>query len=257
MRVLGKMITSVLVLIAVAYLAACAALFFGQRSLIYFPQPRSPVANVATRPLPVDGAELVVTVLPRPGAKALLYFGGNAEDVSHSLPLLAVAYPQRTIHLMHYRGYGGSTGSPSEAALVADAAALFDVVHREHDDIMAIGRSLGSGVAIHLASIRPVTRLVLVTPYDSIQALAARQFPFFPVRWLLRDRYESWRHAPRIAVPTLLIAAQDDEIIPRASTEALLSRFGPEIATLRVIAGVGHNTISDSPHYLQLLRESP
>jgi pimeloyl-ACP methyl ester carboxylesterase len=253
---LRKVIFSSLAFLAVAYLAACATLFFAQRSLLYFPQPRSPMTKAATMALPVAGADLVVTVREREGADALLYFGGNAEDVSYSLALLAAAYPQRAIYLMHYRGYGGSTGSPSEAALVADATALFDAVHASHHDIMAIGRSLGSGVAIQLASTRPVTRLVLVTPYASIEELASQQFPYFPVRWLLRDRYESWRYAPQIDVPTLLIVAERDEIIPRASSEALLSHFAADVATLRVIAGVRHNTVSDSPHFLQLLRES-
>jgi pimeloyl-ACP methyl ester carboxylesterase len=242
---------------AVAYVAACAALFLFQRSLIYFPQPRSPYAGAGTLILPADGADVLVTVRERSGPSALVYFGGNAEDVSQSLAPLAEAFPDRSLYLMHYRGYGGSSGTPSETALVADALQLFDRVHAQHADIVVIGRSLGSGVAVQLAGRRPAERLVLVTPYDSLQELAARQFPYVPVRWLLRDKFESGKYAGRITAPTLLIAAENDEVIPRASTDALRARFAPGVAALQVVAGADHNTISSSPAYPGLLRGRP
>jgi pimeloyl-ACP methyl ester carboxylesterase len=83
--------------------------------------------------------------------------------------------------------------------------------------------------------------------------VAASQFPFIPVRWLLRDKYESLKFAPAIKVPTLLIAAEHDEFIPRARTENLLRHFSYGAATLRIVPGVGHNTISASPQYVSLL----
>jgi pimeloyl-ACP methyl ester carboxylesterase len=246
-----------LVLAAVLYAAACVALFFFQRSLIYFPQAVSARAGASLMKLPVPDGDVLVSVLPRAGGAALLYFGGNAEDVSASLPELSRAFPQRSLYLLHYRGYGGSAGAPSEAALLEDARALFDQVHATHADVLAMGRSLGSGVAVRLAAERPVSRLVLVTPYDSLQGLAAQQFPMFPVRWLLRDKFDSGQHAPRIAVPTLIVAAEDDEVIPRASTEQLHRRFAPGIATMKVVPRTGHNTISDSPEYARALAAAP
>jgi len=240
--------------IALVCLALCAALFFFQRSMIYFPQPRSTDRGAATITLRVDGAELVVTTRERSGPNALVYFGGNAEDASYNLPALSAAFPEHAVYLMNYRGYGGSSGKPSEAALFADALALFDRIRSEHPHIVVVGRSLGSGVAVYLASQRPIARLVLVTPYDSIQGIAARQFRFFPVRWLLLDKFESWKYAARIDVPTLVVAAENDEVIPRESTEALFARFGAGVAALRVIARTSHNTISDSPEYIALLQ---
>jgi pimeloyl-ACP methyl ester carboxylesterase len=236
------------------YLAACAGLFVVQRSLIYFPPPHAAFAVPATSTLPVPGALLKVSERPLPGRKALVYLGGNAEDVSASLPLLARAFPGHALYLLHYRGYAGSSGEPSEAALVADALLLFDKVAAEHPDIVLIGRSLGTGVAVQVASRRQVGKLVLVTPYDSLQALAARQFPYLPVGWLLKDKYESWRYAPQVKAPTLLLAAAHDEIIPPASTRRLLSRFAPGVASLQVIAGAGHNTISDNAAYIPALQ---
>jgi pimeloyl-ACP methyl ester carboxylesterase len=129
-------------------------------------------------------------------------------------------------------------------------------VQANHPDIDVVGRSLGSGIAVYVASRRPVTRLVLVTPYDSLQGLAVLQFPFVPVRWLLLDKFESWRFAPHVSAPTLIIAADRDEVIPRASTELLQTRFKTGVATLRVVAGTGHNTISNSREYMPLLTGS-
>ena len=106
--------------------------------------------------LDVPGATLQVCVRQRSGPDALIYFGGNAEDVSFSLNEFAAAFPQHSIYMLYYRGYGGSTGSPSEAALHADAQALFDQVQKEHPNIVLVGRSLGSGVAVRLAANNPV-----------------------------------------------------------------------------------------------------
>jgi uncharacterized protein len=252
-----RMMITIAAVVAAIYLVLCAALFLFQRSLIYFPQPGSLGQGAPTIVLPVDGATVLVTVRPHDGPNALVYFGGNAEDVSFSLVGLSDAFPNHAIYLLRYRGYGGSTGKPSEAALFGDALVLFDRVHAEHKDVTVIGRSLGSGLAVRLASVRPVSRLVLVTPYDSIQELAARQFPIFPVRWLLRDKFESGKYAPQVTAPTLLIAAEHDEVIPRASTEALLACFRGGVASLRVVVGTGHNTISESPLYTPLLTGSP
>ena len=241
-------------IVLLLYAAACVALFLLQRSLIYFPQPSAHGKAADRLKLQADGAEVHVSHRPHTEAKAVIYFGGNAEDVSASAPDLAAAFPDRAIYLMHYRGYGDSTGSPSEAALHADALLLFDKVHRTQPDITVIGRSLGTGVAVRLATERPVNRLVLVTPYENLQDIAASQFPIFPVRWLLQDRFDSGSFASRVTAPTVIIAAGHDEVIPRWSTEQLATRFSKGIATMHVIPQTGHNTISDSRIYLDLLR---
>ena len=115
---------------------------------------------------------------------------------------------------------------------------------------------MGSGIAIQLATVRPVERLVLVTPFNSLRELAAHYYPFFPVRWLLRDKYESWKFAERVTAPTFIVAAEHDEIIPRWSTDALLGHFRRGVASMKVIADAQHNTISDSSEYTPVLVES-
>jgi pimeloyl-ACP methyl ester carboxylesterase len=248
-----RLALTLLALVAALYGAACAAVLLLQRSMIYYPQPATG-AGAERMKLAVDGAEIVVAVRPRPATGAVLYFGGNAEDVSRSLPELAEALPQRAIYAMHYRGYGGSTGRPSEHALQQDALAVFDKIVERHQDVMVIGRSLGSGIAVRLASLRPVSRLVLVTPFDSLASLAAPLFPWLPIRWLLLDRYDSAGLAPAVRAPTLVLAAEQDEIVPRWSTQRLLEQFAPGIAAMTIIPGTGHNTISASPAYSAALR---
>ena len=251
-----KPLLSFALFVALVYVGLCAALFLMQRSLLYYPQPRLPGETSATLPLAVDGADLVVTVRPHDGPDAVVYFGGNGEDVNHNVPSFSAAFGNHALYLMNYRGYGGSSGTPSEAALQQDALALFDYVHARHANVVVMGRSLGSGVAIRLASQRPARGLVLITPYSSIAELGARQFPMFPVKWLLRDKYESWRYASAITVPTTLIVAEHDEIIPRASSEDLYARFRPGVASLQIIPEVGHNDLASHPMYVQSLRKA-
>lgn len=246
-----------LALAAIIYAALCLVLFLVQRSFIYYPQPKSASGDAAAFTLIVDHAAVQVSTHPQSGPEAVLYFGGNAEDVSYALPTLAEAFPERALYALHYRGYGGSSGKPSETTLIADALVLFDRVRLDHSRITVIGRSLGSGVAIHIASERAVERLVLVTPYDSLVTIAAAQFRYFPLSWLMLDKFESWRYASKITAPTQLIAAQNDEVIPLSSTEALLRRLPQSLATLTIIPGVGHNTLSGSPLYIPLLRGTP
>lgn len=239
--------------LALVYVAVCVLVFVAQRSLIYFPQPSSLGDRDKTVVVPASDAQVLASVRPRPGPKAVVYFGGNAEDVTLSVPGLVAAFPEHALYLLQYRGYGGSGGKPSETALVRDGLALFDLAHREHASVEVVGRSLGTGIAVQVASARPVARLVLVTPYDSLLAIAQAQFRFLPVSWLMLDRYESWRHAPKVTAPTHVIAAEHDEVIPRASTERLLARFAPGIAKLTVIANADHNSVSEQPEYGPIL----
>lgn len=239
------------VVVAGAYALLCLLLFAFQRSLLYFPQPRAIASAASTMTFRSDDAELVVSVVRRTGPKAVVYFGGNAEDVSQSLADFGRAFPEHAVFMLHYRGYGGSSGRPSEAANHRDAARLIETVRADHPALTVVGRSLGSGIAVRVAARTPVERLVLVTPYDSIANLAAGAYPFVPVRWLLRDRYESVKDAPEVRAPTTIVVAEHDEVIPRASSDALAARFAPGVAGVVVIDGTGHNTVQASAEYLR------
>src|SRR5450631_660182 len=117
-----------LAIVGFMYAAVCLVLFATQRSMIYYPQPGAAESPDATQTIQVREATLRISVRAHPGPKALIYFGGNAEDVSLSLPVFSSAFPDRALFLLHYRGYGGSSGKPSEEAIHRDALALFDRV---------------------------------------------------------------------------------------------------------------------------------
>ncbi len=250
------MLTGVFLGLAILYACLCAGLYLFQRSLIYFPPLDSGGSDRPQMALKTSAGDVLVTAVPKDGPGALLYFGGNAEDVRLSVPELERAFPDRALYLLHYRGYGGSAGSPSEDALFADAQELFRQVHAVHPRVMVMGRSLGSGVAVHLAGLNDVERLVLVTPFYSLADVAAAHFSFVPVRLLLRDKYESWRYAPNVTAPVQLLAAELDEIVPRESTDRLRDCFRRTQVSYATVPGAGHNTISASPAYVRLLHDA-
>jgi len=246
-----KVLVGFAALSLVAYAGLCVMLYNKQRALLYFPQPMSPGGETRTVPLRNTGPRVLVSVREVPGPLALVYYGGNAEDVTQNLPRFEAAFPHYSLYLLHYRGYAGSEGQPNEVDLYADALALFDYAHRRHRRVVVVGRSLGSGLAVRVASQRQATRLVLVTPYDSIVGVAAEQYPYFPISLLLQDKYESFRYAPRVRAPTRILVAGKDQVIPAASTEQLFRRFRPGIATKAVFPEANHSDIANDPDYLR------
>jgi pimeloyl-ACP methyl ester carboxylesterase len=218
--------------LVLAYAGLCVYMAAAQRSFIYFPQPAAdPSSSLILR---VDGVRVHVSHRTRPGSRALIYFGGNAEDVSLTRAELAALLPDTALYLLHYRGYGGSEGSPSEAAIRRDAQALHAFVAARHSEITVVGRSLGTGPAVHLAATQPVRRLVLVVPFDSLLAVAQAAMPWLPIPLLLRDRWEATSEAPFVRAPTTLVAAAQDSVVPVRHAQALARAFQPSVARLVV-----------------------
>ncbi|MDQ3269415.1 MAG: lysophospholipase [Pseudomonadota bacterium] len=245
-----KTIAGLLLLFALLYLALSGWMFFKQRDLIYFPQFTRVGIPPADLELPVNGAVLRGWVA-NPGRRdAIVYFGGNAETIHPLREEMAQWFPDRSVYLLPYRGYERSGGEPSEQALLADALVLYDHVRSRHPgaSIAVIGRSLGSGVASYLAAHRPVSALVLVTPFDSMARLAQSHYRFLPVRWLIRERFESAEHLRQFRGPVLIVRASDDTIVPAARTQALVDALAaqPEVVE---IAGSDHNNLSAVPEY--------
>lgn len=241
---------SLLLAAGAVYLALCAWLFLAQRSQIYFRTPETDFPAPSVR-LKSGDAKLKIWTVVRDGPRALVYFGGNAEDVAWNIPRFTTAFPDRSLYLVNYRGYGGSTGQPTETALFEDAITVYEHVAARHERIAVVGRSLGSGVAMHLAAERDIDRLVLVTPFDSLARVAQGHFRFLPVSLLMLDRYDSTSRVPHVKVPVLLVIAGDDEIIPRARSDALAHAFPPAQVRVEVISHMTHNSLDLSPGYLQ------
>jgi pimeloyl-ACP methyl ester carboxylesterase len=162
-----------LVLLGV-YLLLAAFLYVYQRRLIYYPVALDP-SFVAER-IVVDnqGTRLQGWVLNPGQRKAVIYFGGNSEMITHRRGFFEDVFRDYSVYLINYRGYGDSEGSPSEAGLFSDALAIYDQLSPRHQSISAYGRSLGSGVAVYLAARRPLEKLILLTPYDSVAAVAQK-----------------------------------------------------------------------------------
>jgi uncharacterized protein len=256
MRRPGKPLIAVAMLLVLAYSGLCALLFFKQRALIYFPGATHVAAAQTDYSFVHDGHVLRGWRVNPGKDKAVIYFGGNAERLEHSREEFTRLFPDRTVFLVSYRGYGASEGKPGQAALFGDALALYDQVSAQHPhaSIAVIGRSLGSGVASYVASRRPVERLALVTPFDSLAAVAQFHYPVFPVRWLMRDSYDSTRYLPRFAGQLLVLRAGRDEVIPPANTDRLLAslRRKPQVIDF---PRANHNDISSDPRYAAALRE--
>jgi pimeloyl-ACP methyl ester carboxylesterase len=250
----GKSLLAAAALLLFAYAGLCALLYSKQRELIYYPGPtRVPVQETDFEL--VRGEATLRGWRVNPGqTDAILYFGGNAEGLGPSRADFAELFPGKTTYLLAYRGYGASGGTPDEAALFADALALFDHASAQHPEgsISLVGRSLGSGVASYVASQRPVRKLVLVTPFDSLAAVAQSHYPMFPVRWLMQDRYESTRYLPRYTGPLLVLRAGRDEVVAPRNTDRLLAAL-PRPPRVIDFPLAGHNDISDDPAYARAL----
>jgi pimeloyl-ACP methyl ester carboxylesterase len=232
----------------------CCALYAAQNRLLYFPTPEAqPTGANALR---IQSGDLVLKVWQLHGnlPRAVLYFGGNAEDVAAKISDFNAALPDRAVYLVHYRGYGGNPGTPSEKLLIADAQAIYDDVEARHDEVAVMGRSLGSGVAAAVAATRPVEKLILVTPYDSIANVAADHYGWAPVRWLIRDTYDSVRRMADVKARVLVIIAARDDVVRPPRSQALASAIPPERLQLQIFPQATHNDINLQPGYRESLR---
>lgn len=236
------------------FAALCALLYSRQRDMLYYPTPEVGSNEAEVLYLTSAGVRLKVWQVDGPSDRGLIYFGGNAEDVALNLAQFRRLFPDYSLFLMNYRGYGGSGSRPTEDGLYADALALFDHVRQRYPDVSVMGRSLGTGVATYLASERDVRRLILVTPYDSMVHLASIYYPFVPVSLLLKDRYDSRSRVPRLDIDTLVVIAEHDEVIPRRSSEPLVAALPLESAQVHIVRGAGHNSIGSFPDYERALQ---
>ena len=261
-----KLLVSLAALGALAYLSIAAALFFAQTS-IFFPARIVPPAG----PLPPgaerieltapDGVRLEGVLIPPvrpaslPSRVAILGFAGNASNAAAIAEFLGSLYPEHPVFAFHYRGYRPSGGVPSAAALLDDAPLAYDLVARrlKPDKIVAVGISIGSGVAAGLSARRPLDGLILVTPFDSLEAVAGQRFPWLPVSWLIRHKLPSAETLRASPVPVAIIAAEHDGVVPPARTKALAGATRNLVSNV-TIPGTQHNDIHIHPRFRDEMR---
>jgi len=234
------------------YAVIGVAAFVLQRRLMYFPDPQrvSPASynlpGVGERIIDTpDGARLISWYAKAASHQpTILYFHGNAGNLANRSERVR-RYVTRGygVLFLSYRGYGGSTGTPSERANVADAKRAYDTLIADGiapDDIIVYGESLGSGVAVQLAADNDIGGLILDAPYTTIVDVAALAYPYLPVRPFMLDRYETMRYLPRVKTPLLVLHGEDDRVIPLDMGKAVYGAANApkEIATF---PGAGHS----------------
>lgn len=246
-----------LVVGAVLLIGVPATMYLVQDSLLFYPQPlvgpppvARPVEKLAFEREPDVTVRGWLVKAADTRAPLVIYYGGNAEELSWQM---AEPWPAGwSLALVNYRGYGESGGNPSEAALFGDALAVFDALVQRPDvdasRVVVVGRSLGSGVATYLAAERPVAAVVLISPYDSMTAVARRHYPWLPVGMLLKHPFESASRAPGIRAPLLAIAGGRDGIVPPAHSRRLVEAWGGP-KRLVEIGGAGHNDLFGAPQF--------
>jgi len=259
----GFVESSVLFSVAAAVVIGVPLLMYlVQDKLVFMPQPMSEVRRSQVKQsLPGveelfveagDGTKLHAWHVK--GEPLILYFGGNAEEVSWMLAEAPRRVPGAGWLLVDYRGYGASGGSPSEKALSADGLLWYDHVSKLSQRIFVFGRSLGTGVAVHVAAARPVAGVVAIAPYDNLPAVGQHHYPLLPVGLLLRHRFDSAALAPQIRAPLLCLVAGRDEVIPRARSRALYEAWGGEKRWVE-LQGAGHNSTDSAPQFWDGIRE--
>lgn len=228
-------------------------LYVFQRSFVYFPTPEVQQPIGKNQRFAIANERINTLVLNEGKERAILYFGGNGEAVAYNAEAFSAIFPHHTVYLINYRGYGRSTGTPSEAAIYADMLTIYDRLKPMYSRISLIGRSLGSGVATFVASQKTVDKLVLITPFDSIQHIAQKTYPIFPMSLMLKDKYDSIGRAAAIKANTLMLIAEHDRLVTRAHSDALFNALPKSQTHQIVIKEAGHNTISNKAAYYKHL----
>lgn len=242
-------------LLAGGYAALLGAMYVFQRALMYFPDAtRTPPAQAG---LPnaeeitltsADGERLIAWHVPPQGSRPLvLYFHGNAGALNLRADRFRGLTQDGTgLLALSYRGYGGSTGRPSEAGLIADARAAYDFAAARvpAGRIVLWGESLGTAVALALAAERPVGGVILDAPFTSAAAVAAAVYWFIPVRWLMKDPFYSDRRIARVKAPLLVLHGERDTIVPIAFAEKLFALAAEPKRFVRYPEG-GHVNLDD------------
>ena len=208
-----------------------------------------------------DGNELAGIHIPPDDPVAertlVLGFGGNAWNAQDVAEYLHELYPNADVVAFHYRGYKPSKGSPSAQGLIADAPLVYDAAVDLVKPVrtIAIGFSIGCGIASQLATARALDGLILVTPFDSLKAVAQSMFPWIPLGPFFSHEIDAAAAIRKVDVPVAIVAAQRDEIVPSERTDAL-RKVVPNLVFDRTVPRCGHNDIYTRSDFQDAMREA-
>jgi pimeloyl-ACP methyl ester carboxylesterase len=254
---MGAFFLKLLLIIAATYCCAVGWMWSRQESYLFQPKHREPLPQFEKYrwDRKINGEQLQGWFLDKGTGTTVIYHGGNAEDLSNHCEVLFEGLDVNAL-LVNYRGYGQSTGTPGEKEMVADCIAVLDLFCEEKQvppsSIYLMGRSLGSGIAAQVAAARPeVGGTILVTPYESIAAVAKFQYPWLPIDRMLRHPFLAIDCAPKNMMPALILLAEFDKVIPVEIGRKLGEAWGgpKEILTLPA----GHYDINEHPAYFEAI----
>ena len=257
----------VLIFLLFIYVAITLFLYLNQRNLIYFPSslahstaaagvPEMQVVTLQT----ADGLDLKAWYRPviNPQSLTIVYFHGNGGSISHRgriiKPFLKDGYG---VLLVTYRGYSGNPGNPSEEGLYQDARAAIQFLHKQNVSdscIVLYGESLGTAVAVQMATEYPVGGLILQSPFTSLGEVGQFHYPFFPVKWLVKDRFNSLSKVKQIHAPTFILYGQNDDIVPSKFSVQLFEALSPP-KQIKPISDIGHNDPFDFKFAISFMKE--
>lgn len=253
-------ITGFALIVVAIYSAMTALIYFQQESLLFYPRSSIPEVESRYRDYAVsfenDGAELHGWFFPAVDRNqpALVYYGGNGQELSASIDSIKALGDYNYV-IVNYRGYGKSTRSPTEKALKSDALFILDKLASQGKILLSnsfiLGRSLGTGVATHVAANRDIKGLILISPFDSIEAVASDLYFYLPVRWLIRHPFRSIDYVDRIDVPTLIINAETDRVIPLQYSNALAKAWKSQLKVVQ-LKGTHHNYIETEEYFITI-----
>jgi fermentation-respiration switch protein FrsA (DUF1100 family) len=230
-----------------------ALMYFAQRSLMYFPDRQRTAPAAAGLPQAeeialdtADGEKVIVWHIPPKGERpVVLYFQGNGGGLNLRADRFRALTADGTgLIALNYRGYGGSTGSPTEEGLIADAEAVYAFAASRYpaERIVPWGEALGSGVAVALASSRKVARLMLEAPFTSAADVGARVYWFLPISLLMKDQFRSDLRIPKVSAPVLIVHGTGDTVVPFALGQRLFALANEPKRFVRVDGG-GHSDL--------------
>ena len=245
----------IIVAVVLGYGGLLALMYVFQRALLYFPNPAHtlpaqvgfPQAEEVTFQSDDDETLLSWYAPAREGKPLVLYFQGNAEGLGARVGRFTWLTADGTgLLALCYRGYGGSTGKPTEDGLIRDARAAYDFARARSSAkrIMLFGESLGTAVAIALAAEREIGALILDAPFTSTVDVAAAAYPFAPVRWLMKDTFHSDERIGRVSAPLLVLHGERDRIVPIHYSEKLFALAREPKRMVRFPQG-GHVNLDD------------
>jgi predicted esterase len=256
-----RILIFVVVIIVALYILLCAFLYFKQDALLYFPSRNEEVLVYIQNNKLINNfivkTEEWETIGRSTGSGdcMIFYLGWNAENTDYHFVRERTWWTNCIFATLNYRGYGESTGKANEKNMHEDSIQLFEKIYDYHKPkiVFIVGRSLWTNPAIYLSLMKKdiVNKLVLITPYDSMAHVAKWHYPVFPVKWLINDAFNSSELVKNLLTETLILKASNDTVIPSIHTEKLIESFESKKPTVEHIPQSDHNSISESPVFIE------